>query len=160
MSRRRGSRALHFRGYEDFTPTLTPREMFKEGVFGGTYWRPIYSSVAKKNFKNVHKKYPTSWWKGIPEEKLSSSACNKDLNKYKVVAGASLEMWESKGWIKAPDYYGWVHWYCEFYKGRRGPDDERQIRRWKNFATRFGKRKNKTNKIKQALLQWAIDPEV
>ena len=55
-----------FKDYPDFKPNLTPREVLKLGSFGGTYWRPIYSSVTNKNYKNVHKKYPASWWKGIP----------------------------------------------------------------------------------------------
>ena len=43
-------------------------------------------------------------------------------------------MWESKGWMREQDPYGWVQWYCRFFKGRRSPDDERQIGRWKSFA--------------------------
>lgn len=27
--------------YPDFKPNLTPRDMFRMGSFGGTYWRPI-----------------------------------------------------------------------------------------------------------------------
>ena len=60
-----------FKDYPDFKPNLTPREIFELGSFGGTYWRPIYSSITKKKYKNVHHKYPTSWWKGIPETHLS-----------------------------------------------------------------------------------------
>ena len=30
--------------------------------------------------------------------------------------------------------YGWMHWYCDFYMGKRGPDDERQISRWMKTA--------------------------
>ena len=37
-----------FKDYPDFQPNLTPREIFKLGSFGGTYWRPIYSAVTKK----------------------------------------------------------------------------------------------------------------
>ena len=74
---------LFFEDYPDFRPNLTPREMFKAGSFGGMYWRPIYSKVNKKNYKNVHKKYPKSWWKNIPETHLSSPDYDKDINKYK-----------------------------------------------------------------------------
>jgi len=35
------------------------------GVFGGTYWRPIYSEVTGKKYKNEHKKYPQDWWEGL-----------------------------------------------------------------------------------------------
>ena len=32
-----------FKDYPEFTPNLTPQEIFEMGSFGGTYWRPIYS---------------------------------------------------------------------------------------------------------------------
>jgi hypothetical protein len=118
----------------EFTPNLTPRQMFELGSFGGTYWRPIYSAITDKTYKNQHKKYPKSWWKGIPEEWLSSSMCNKSINKYGANSGTSLIYWEDKGWIKPQDPYGWVQWYCEFHNGRRSVDDERQIKRWLKFA--------------------------
>ena len=50
---------------KQFKPNLTPKKMFELGSFGGTYWRPIYSSVTKKKYKNLHKKY--SWFKKIPD---------------------------------------------------------------------------------------------
>lgn len=124
----------YFKDYPDFTPNLSPREMFLLGSFGGTYWRPIYSGVLKKNFKNVHKKYPEEWWKNIPENELSSKNYDISKNKYKVRVGTSLEFWESKGWIDAEHPYGWVHWYCDFFMGKRSKDDERQISRWKKLA--------------------------
>ena len=129
----KGGRA-RFKGYSDFKPNLSPREMFRLGSFGGTYWRPIYSSVNKKHYKNVHKRYPKSWWEGIPKDHLTSPDYDKSINKYKVKVGTTLEFWEGKKWIKGSHPYGWVHWYCDFYMGRRGPDDKRQIDRWKSLA--------------------------
>ena len=61
-----------FRDNLDFRPNMTPREIFREGSFGGTYWRPIYSSITGKNYKNQHKKFPSLWWKGIGDEYLVS----------------------------------------------------------------------------------------
>ena len=52
-----------FSDHPEFTPNLSPKEMFELGSFGGTYWRPIYSSITKKKYKNVHKKY--SWFKNF-----------------------------------------------------------------------------------------------
>ena len=43
-----------FKDYPDFQPNLTPRDIFELGSFGGTYWRPIYSSVTGQNYKNIH----------------------------------------------------------------------------------------------------------
>ena len=64
--KRRSNGNIVFSDNPEFTPNLTPREIFKLGSFGGTYWRPIYSKTNKKNYKNYHKKYPSSWWKYIP----------------------------------------------------------------------------------------------
>ena len=32
----------------DFSPNKTPTEIIKEGAFGGTYFRDIYSSINEK----------------------------------------------------------------------------------------------------------------
>jgi len=127
---------IYFPDYPEFKPNLTPREIFEMGSFGGTYWRPIYSSITKKNYKNVHLKYPKSWWKGIPPSHLTTDFSNYDkhINTYKVKVGTTLEFWESKKWITEYNPYGWIHWYCDFYMGKRCPDDERQIKRWLNTA--------------------------
>ena len=121
------------------------------GSFGGTYWRPIYSSVTKKKYKDQHKKYPKSWWNGISKEKLVVpwSDYDRSINKY-----------------------GWVQWYCDFFMGKRSSDDERQIKRWIRTAgpkSRFRrmltnlikKKKGKYDnfdispKIRQVLQHWA-----
>ncbi len=161
---------LHFADYPEFQPNLTPRQIFQMGSFGGTYWRPIYSSVTKRKYKNAHREF-ASWWSGISESALGSSKCDVKLNKYGVHSGTSLKYWESKHWIKAQDPYGWVQWYCRFYKGRRSKDDKRQIDRWLKFAGPNGrfrlrlihmiKRKHKKYNdisvspvIRQGLQQW------
>jgi hypothetical protein len=133
-TRKNNKKHITFSDHPDFTPNLTPREMFLLGSFGGTYWRPIYSSVNKKNYKNVHRKYPKSWWKNIPEENLSSPDYDIQKNKYKCKVGLGLEYWESHNWIHPRNPYGWVHWYCDFYRGKRCEDDRRQIERWKGLA--------------------------
>lgn len=84
MPRKNSNGEIVFKDYPEFRPNLTPREMFKLGSFGGTYYREIYSSITKKNYKNVHKKYPSSWWKGIPEDHLTKpwDEYDKSINKY------------------------------------------------------------------------------
>jgi len=163
-------KTIKFEDYPLFTPNLTPYQVMKSGSFGGTYFRPIYSSITNKNYKNQHKKY--KW--NLPDELVCSEKCNKLLNKYKVKSGTSLEYWETNNWITKYDPYGQFQWYCNFYNGRRCPDDERQIKRWLAFAGpngRFRKRlinmikKKKTTYddfsvspvIRQGLLQWGYE---
>jgi hypothetical protein len=165
--------AYFFEDHPEFRPNLSPREMFLMGSFGGTYWRPIHSTVTNKNYKNQHKKYPSSWWANIPEHFLTTPWDKYDtsLNKYKVKVGNTLEFWEEKGWIEPEQPYGWVQWYCDFFIGKRGSDDERQIRRWNNLTGPKGRfrnnligqiiRKNTTYndfsvspKIRQVLQHW------
>ena len=73
--------------------------------------------------------------------------------------------------MKKSHPYGWVDWYCDFYEGKRSPDDERQIKRWKGVAGTNGRfmkhlvtlilKKNKkwndasvSPKIRQTLQHW------
>ena len=140
----------YFSDYPEFTPNLSPKDIFKMGSFGGTYWRPIYSKVTKKDYHNVHHRF--SFLKGIPETKMSLDYSDYDIeiNKYKDKVGTTLEFWEHKHWITKYDPYGWVEWYCNFFKGRRCPDDERQIKRWLQTAgpnSRF--RLNLINQIRR-----------
>ena len=164
--------SIHFEDYPEFTPNLSPREIFQLGSFGGTYWRPIKSKFFDKTLRDKHKKYSPTWWKGIPESHLTSSSYDAAKNKYKVRVGTSLSYWEEKDWIHSSQPYGWVQWYCDFYEGKRGDDDERQISRWLNLAGPNGrffrylvtlilKKDGKWNddnispKIRQTLQHWA-----
>lgn len=142
-----------FKDRKDFTPDYSPIKMFRMGILGGSYFRPIYSQITGK-------KYTTDWrefnWDDIQPNKIRNPNYDPDLNYYKVKVGTSLEYWEDKGWIREQDPRGWIQWYLRYYEGRRSPDDERQIKRWIGVKQRFGKRKNKSNKIKQVLLEWGI----
>lgn len=145
------SGCLIFSGYENFRPNKTPKEIFQEGAFDGTYWRDIHSSLTGKKYINNYKKYP--FLRSIPESKMSRSIIERDIsiNKYKVHCGSTLEFWEDKGWITKYNLRGWVEWYCDFYLGRRCSDDERQIKRWLALAGPKGRFKtNIINKIKAA----------
>jgi hypothetical protein len=165
---------LIFPDYPEFRPNKTPKEVMEVGAFGGTYWRPIYSSVTGKNHKDFHKKY--KFFNKIPDEKMTKSYkdYDKKINKYGVKVGATLEFWESKNWITELNVYGWWHWYCDFYSGKRGEDDEWQIKRWLGVAGPKGRFKNNLiNQIKkkkttfddysvspairQTLLHWAFE---
>lgn len=143
-------RVIVFKDHPEFRPNLTPRQVIMMGSFGGTYFRPIHSSVSGKNYRNKHKKY--GFFDGIPDSKLTRAWEDYDINinKYKVKVGQTLEYWEAAGWITKYDPYGWFMWYCEFYNGRRCADDERQIKRWQGVAGENGRfRRILINKIKK-----------
>jgi hypothetical protein len=136
----------------EFQPNVSPSEMFKLGVFGGTYWRPIFSSVIGENLARQHEEFrPLGWWDGISAGALSSSKFDPTKNHFGVKAGSSLDDWESKHWIVPQDPYGWVQWYCRYVAGRRSPDDQRQIQRWLNFAGPKGRfRRNVIKRMREA----------
>jgi hypothetical protein len=176
MPRKNRAGEIIFNDYPNFRPNLTPREIFRMGSFGGTYWRPIHSQVTKRHHRNRHLIYPESWWRGISDDMLISpwDEYDRRINKYGVKVGTTLEDWEDAGWISKHHPYGWVQWYCDFYEGKRGPDDERQIDRWMRTAgpnSRFRRRlinmieNDETSyndysispKIRQTLQHWAYE---
>jgi len=126
---------LVFPDSKEFRPNMTPKEVLQAGSFGGTYFRPIKSSVTGLKYNKMWNELPQNWLEGLDvKTKISSTNYDTNVNTYKVKCGGSLEMWETSGWIQAQDPYGWFMWYCRFYLGRRTEDDERQISRWKNCA--------------------------
>lgn len=134
---------LVFKDFPEFRPNMTPMEVLQAGSFGGTYFRPIYSSITKQNYKDVWKELPEDWLEGLNISKqVASPTYREAVNTYKVKCGGSLEMWESSGWIVTQDPYGWFQWYCRFYQGRRTKDDERQISRWAKCAGVKGRWRN------------------
>lgn len=148
---------VKFADHPEFCPDYTPAQMFKQGIFSGMYWRPIYSDVTKKNYKDDYKKF--AFLKNIPKKKLDNGVWDHTINKYKVKASLSLEYWQDHHWIHPLDPYGHVMWLCNFYNGRRTLDDRRQISRSLGVLVRFGQRKNKSDRIKQTLLHWGWNPE-
>ena len=80
----------------DFGANKTPVEVIREGAFGGTYFRNIYSSVNEfDKLKNIHQKYYCSDYYDI------------SVNKYGVKCGTSVRFWGNKGWVNEIDPYGW-----------------------------------------------------
>ena len=163
---------LIFDDFPDFTPNLKPFEILKQGSFGGTYFRPIYSTITNQNYIDVYKELPKFWFKDLPENYYKSSVYDKNVNRYKVKCGSDLLTWETSGWINPQDPYGWFQWYCKFYCGRRTDDDSRQIKRWLNLAGPRGRiRKRFLNNvteekyfdptfspaIRQTLMHWAFE---
>ncbi|CAM9421325.1 unnamed protein product [Sphacelaria rigidula] len=121
---------LVFPDHPKFRPNLTPKEVMQMGSFGGSYFRPIRSSVTNMSYKDVWKEFPSDWFEGLNIKRQVANPMYLDsVNKYGVGCGGDLHMWESSGWMRPCDPYGWFQWYCRFYLGRRCDDDDRQISR-------------------------------
>ena len=153
----------------NFAPNKTPIKIIKEGAFGGTYFRDIYSNVNSNWYHNSWKEF--NFLRDIDPKLYSKNFYDVNVNKYKVKCGSSLRFWENTGWIREQDPYGWFQWYCRYYLGRHSKDDERQIKRCNSIVNRFKsilvkmiKNKNaKYNdysvspKIRQILLHWGYE---
>jgi len=134
----------------EFTPDLTPKEMLQLGIFGGKY------------MTDCRGEFPKSWF---THAKLSPERRDPSLNYFGVDASQPLSYWREKGWIYHEDPRGWFQWYCRYYAGRRCPDDERQIKRWKAMRRHIAQLRKRCRKgdihcrprQRQALLHWAYD---
>jgi hypothetical protein len=136
--------------HPDFRPELTPKQMLALGVFGGRYMTDCAAE------------FPRDWF---ARAKLSPGRRDARLNCFGVNASQPLREWRGKGWIHPDDPRGWFQWYCRYYLGRRGPDDERQIRRWKAIRRHVAQIRANClrgdlgcrRRQRQALLHWAYD---
>ena len=136
--------------HPDFKPELTPQEMLELGVFGGKY------------MTDCRKEFPASWFR---RAKLSPTRRDPKFNYFGLNASVPLSVWRIKGWIYHEDPRGWFQWYCRYYMGRRCPDDERQIKRWRAIRRHIAQIKKNCPprelecrpKQRQALLHWAYD---
>lgn len=137
--------------HPDFKPELTPKEMLALGVFGGKY------------MTDCKKEFPKSWF---TRAKLSPEHHDDKLNYFHKHASQPLKVWREKGWINEDhDPRGWFQWYCRYYMGRRGPDDDRQIKRWIAIRRHIAQIRKHCKagdfachtKQRQAVLHWAYD---
>jgi hypothetical protein len=136
--------------HPEFKPQLTPKQMLELGVFGGKY------------MTDCAKEFPDDWF---DDAKLCAERHDPKLNHFGVNASQPLSVWREKGWLHKDDPRGWFQWYCRYYMGRRGEDDERQIKRWKAVKRHVAQiRKNCKRgdlqcrrRQRQALLHWAYD---
>ena len=93
------------------------------------------------------------------------SATIRALNYFGVNASQPLSVWRRNNWLRPQDPRGWFQWYCRYYMGRRGPDDARQIARWRAIARHVGAIRKHCEpgdrecrpRQRQALLHWAYD---
>jgi hypothetical protein len=153
---------FHFPSHPTFLPNKSPSEVLREGCFGGSYFRPLYSSVLGITISNDWTELPSTWTSGLNVDRyLTSPTYNPEINKYGVSCGQSIEEWEANGWINHDyDVRGWFQWYCRFFMGRRCEDDERQIGRWSRCVGEKGRwRRTLLKKYVQAGIRSAVDED-
>ena len=136
--------------HPEFKPELSPKQMLRLGIFGGKY------------MTDCRREFPRDWF---THAKLCHEQHDPKLNCFGVNASKPLWYWREKGWIYEEDPRGWFQWYCRYYMGRRCPDDERQIKRWKAIRRHIAQLKKNCKrgdvkcrrKQRQAILHWAYD---
>jgi len=136
--------------HPEFNPELTPKQMLELGVFGGKY------------MTDCRDEFPHDWF---IDAKFCHERHDPELNYFGVNASQPLSVWRKKGWIYHEDPRGWFQWYCRYSMGRRCPDDERQIKRWKAVRRHSAQIKKHCRqgdlscrrKQRQVLLHWAYD---
>ena len=90
----------------DFGANKTPVEVIREGAFGGSYFRDIYSGITGKWYKNSWKEFDQL--ENIDQKYYCSSHYDVSVNKYGVKCGTSLRLWENMSWINEIDLYHWI----------------------------------------------------
>ena len=80
-------------------------EIIKEGAFGGTYFRDIYTGVNGKRYRKSWKEFDEP--KNIDPQYYCSNYYDVSVNKYGVRCEASLRILEYNGWINPIDPYAW-----------------------------------------------------
>ena len=71
-----------------FSPNKTPIEIIKEGAFGATCFRDIYSSINENSYKSSWKEFVHL--KNIDAKFYASDYYDVNVNKYGVKYGTSL----------------------------------------------------------------------
>jgi hypothetical protein len=133
-----------------FAPELAPGELLALGVFGGRY------------MTDCRAEFPDEWY---AEARLCHERHDAALNYFGVNASQPLRVWRAKGWIHPDDPRGWFQWFCRYWMGRRHPDDERQIGRWRAVRRHVAQLRANCPPLalecrprqRQALLHWAYD---
>ena len=85
----------------DFGANKKPAEIIRESVFGGNYFRDIYSGVTGKWYQKSWKEFEQL--KDIDQKFYCSDYYDINVNKYGVKCKTSLRFWENKGWINKMD---------------------------------------------------------
>ena len=84
----------------DFGTDKTPVKIIKEGAFGGSCFRDIYSGVNDTWYKNPWKEFDEL--KNIDQKYYFSNYYDASVK-----CITSLRFWEDKGWTNSIGPYGW-----------------------------------------------------
>ena len=146
----------------EFYPYLTPRDILKNGAFGGSYFG-VEDLKGDYDYQSLFQETLVD----IPTIFYLQPKYNTRINKFKTKSGMNYDYWTEMNWMHKDDPYGWFEWYLKYYNGRRHSDDERQIKRWQDFCgvngrwrKRIYSRIYETNdwqaspRIQQSLLHW------
>ena len=143
----------------NFNPNKTQIEIIKEGAFGGTYFRDIYSGINGKWYRKSRKEFDQL--KNIDTKHYASDYYDVNVNRYDVKCGTSLRFQENKDWINKIDLYDRFQCYFSYWLGKRSKDDERQINRWKKIVTRFrGKLVKMIRDVSGKFDDYSISPKI
>jgi hypothetical protein len=144
--------------HPNFNPELSPKQILESGAFEGQYCNDCIFE------------FPREWFeKATKNNKFSPDKPNSELNKFKVKSRQPLSVWRKNNWIYGDDPRGWFQWYMRYYLGRRDDSvDTKQIARWNSFKRHVGQIKANCKpgdkecrpKQRQALLQWAYNPDI
>ena len=81
----------------DFSPNKKLIEVIKEGAFGGTYFRDIYSVINGRQYRKSWKEFDQL--KDIKQKYFYSNYYDVSVNKYGVKCRTSRRPQENKDWI-------------------------------------------------------------
>jgi hypothetical protein len=124
--------------------------MLELGVFDGRYMTDCAAE------------FPTDWFASA---RLCPDRHVPGLNYVGVNASQPLAGWRERGWVYHEDPRGWFQWYCRYFMGRRGPDDDRQVGRWRAVRRHAAQVRRNCRpgdvgcrpRQRQAPLHWAYD---
>ena len=146
----------------EFYPNTSPKEMLELGVFGTSYFG-VEDLQGDYDYQSLF----TECLDGISPTLYLNGKYSPKTNHFKIRSGMPYEYWLEMGWFNDDDPYGWFEWYIKYSNGRRHSDDERQIRRWQDFAGRNGRWRhniykkihhtgdwNTAPRVQQSLLHW------
>ena len=139
-----------------FNPNLTPRQVIQLGAFGGCYFGlPIeeYTNYEYTELFNYH-------FKGLDTSLYLGETYKPRMNKFKIRSGMDYDYWKTMGWMNERDPYGWFEWWMKYNMGIRGEDDDRQVRRWQDFAGSKGRWRNRIYRRIYETGNWDVSPRI